>query len=185
MNDNSPDLGSFDPSIHDRGASSLKFAVWTVISNIVFRNSFVALSSFKVTLLRVFGARIGDGVVIKPNVSIRYPWKLAIGNNCWIGEAVWIENVANVTVGDNVCLSQNAFILAGSHDHTKTSFDENSKPIIISNGVWLGARTVVCSGVTCHTNSILSVNSVATRDLDSNSIYMGNPAVFVKKRIIT
>ena len=56
--------------------------------------------------MRLFGASVGKGVIINPRVNIKYPWKLVIGSNVWIGEKVWIDNLADVTIGDNVCLSQ-------------------------------------------------------------------------------
>lgn len=178
------ELATYDASKHDRGASTLKFAVWTIISNLVFKTYLFRASSLKGKILRSFGANIGTGVVIKPNVSIRYPWKLSIGDDCWIGEDVWIENPSNVTIGNNVCISQSALILAGSHDYRKTTFDDNSKPIIIEDGVWIGARAAVCSGVTCKRNSILGVNAVATGHLREDTIYMAQRAVVPKKRVI-
>jgi putative colanic acid biosynthesis acetyltransferase WcaF len=142
------------------------------------------ISTFKVFILRLFGAKIGKSVNIKPKVNIKYPWKLAIGDYTWIGENVWIDNLENVTIGESCCLSQGAMILCGNHNHSKSTFDLIVKPVVIEDGAWVGAQAVVCPGVTLKTNALLTVYSVATSDLEANSIYQGNPAVKIKDRII-
>jgi len=139
----------------------------------------------KILLLKLFGASVGNGVVIKPNVNIKYPWFLRIGDYSWIGEDVWIDNLAKVEIGSHVCISQGAFLLCGNHDYTKPSFDLMVKPIIIEDGVWVGAKSVVCPGVTCFSHAILSVGSIATKNLEAYSIYQGNPAQKIKERRIT
>jgi putative colanic acid biosynthesis acetyltransferase WcaF len=135
-------------------------------------------------LLRLFGAKIGKGVNIKQKVNIKYPWKLTIGDYSWIGEKVWIDNLDQVIIGKNCCLSQESMLLCGNHDFKKTTFDLITKPITLKNGSWIGAKSVVCPGVTLEENSILSVGSVATGNLDSNSIYQGNPAIKIKDRVL-
>jgi putative colanic acid biosynthesis acetyltransferase WcaF len=134
--------------------------------------------------LGVFGAKIGKGLVIKPHVSIKYPWNLTIGDHCWIGERTWIDNLDKVSIGNNVCLSQGALILSGNHDYKSTKFDLIVKPIIIEDGAWIGAKSIVCQGVTIKSHAVLLVNSVAVQDLDSYCIYRGNPAEKIKERII-
>jgi putative colanic acid biosynthesis acetyltransferase WcaF len=132
----------------------------------------------------MFGAKIGTGVVIKPGVNIKYPWFLEMGDHCWIGEEVWIDNLALVSIGNNVCLSQGAYLLTGSHDYKKRSFDLITKPIVLEDGVWIGAKATVCPGITCHAHSVLAVGSIATSDLEPYSIYQGNPAIKKRERVI-
>jgi putative colanic acid biosynthesis acetyltransferase WcaF len=81
-------------------------------------------------------------------------------------------------------LSQNTYILAGSHNYKKEAFDLILGKILLEDGVWLGAKSIVCPGVICKTHSILTVGSVATKDLDEYGVYQGNPAVFKRKREI-
>ena len=109
---------------------------------------------------------------------------MIIGDDCWLGENVWIDNLDNISIGNNVCLSQGALLLTGNHDYTVSNFPYRNAPIILEDGVWIGAQTVVCSGVVCKSHSILSVGSVATKTLEEYTIYQGNPAVAVRKRII-
>ena len=141
-------------------------------------------SSIRIKILRTFGSTIGNGVVIKPNVNIKYPWFLTIGNDCWIGEDVWIDNLAQVSIGNNVCLSQGAYLLTGSHDYKKEAFDLMLGKIVLEDGVWIGAKSVVCPNVTCKSHSVLAVGSIATSDLDAYGIYQGNPALFKRRREI-
>ncbi len=169
----------------DIGAGKLKQIVWYCINVLFFKNSINISSGLKIFLLKLFGASIGEGVVVKPAVNIKYPWKLTIGNHSWIGEKVWIDNLSAVVIGNSVTISQGALLLTGSHDHTKETFDFISFPIILEDGAWIGARAVVAGGVTCHTHSILGINSVAESNLLAYTIYKGNPAVPVIKRSIT
>ena len=132
----------------------------------------------------MFGAKVGSVVVVKPSVSVKYPWFLSVGDNCWIGEGVWIDNLSQVTIGNNVCLSQDSYLLTGSHNYKKETFDLILGEIILEDGVWIGAKAVVCPGVICKSHSVLSVGSVATQDLEEYGIYQGNPAVLKRKRQI-
>ncbi|MGV3765565.1 MAG: WcaF family extracellular polysaccharide biosynthesis acetyltransferase [Chitinophagaceae bacterium] len=166
------------------GASKVKQALWYCTNVVFFINPLNPLSKLKVWLLRVFGAEIGTGVTIKPGVNIKYPWKLKVGDHCWIGENVWIDNLSEVTMAGNVCISQGAMLLTGNHDYTKITFDLMVKPIVLKNGAWVGAKAIVCPGVTMGENAVLTVQSVAVKDLEPSGIYQGNPALLVKKRVI-
>lgn len=128
---------------------------------------------------------MGHHVLIKPLVNIKYPWFLTIGNNVWIGEKVWIDNLEMVSIGNNVCLSQECLLLTGNHNYTQSSFDLIVKPIVLEDGVWIGARAIVCGGTVCRNHSVVTAGSVATGELQEMGIYKGNPCVKIKERIIT
>jgi putative colanic acid biosynthesis acetyltransferase WcaF len=176
------DLSKFNNSWYNPGGA-LRRLLW-YITNLLFLRSGMPFNGLKVFLLRLFGARLGNGVVIKPHVNIKYPWKLAIADNCWLGENVWIDNLGDVAIGKNVCLSQGAMLLCGNHDFSKVSFDLVVKNITLEDGVWIGAQSVVCPGVVCRTHSVLAVGSVATKDMEAYSIYQGNPAIKIKERML-
>lgn len=162
----------------------LKRIVWYYTNLIFFINPYFPFSRPKLKLLKLFGAQIGTGVGIKPSVNIKYPWFLSIGNNVWIGENVWIDNLCKVTIKDNVCISQGAMLLTGNHNFKKRTFDLMIGEICLEEGVWIGAKSIVCPGVTCYSHSVLTVGSVCTDNLNAYSIYQGNPAKFVKMRKI-
>jgi putative colanic acid biosynthesis acetyltransferase WcaF len=132
----------------------------------------------------LFGARIGKGVVIKPRVNIKYPWNLSIGDYSWIGEGVWIDNLTKVDIGPHCCLSQGAMLLCGNHDYSKSTFDLRIGPIVLEEGVWIGANSMVVGNTKCLSHSVLAVNSVAGRQLDAYGIYRGNPAEKIRERVV-
>lgn len=177
-------LKTFNTGNFDKGAGYPKIIIWYLINALIVRASWNPFMRIKIILLRLFGAKIGKGLIIKNNVCIKFPWKLTIGDNVWLGEQVWIDNLDNVTIGDNVCISQGALLLTGNHDYTLTSFDYRNAPISIEDGAWIGAKSVVCPGVTVKSHAILTVGSIATKNMDAYKVYQGNPAAAVRNRII-
>jgi putative colanic acid biosynthesis acetyltransferase WcaF len=167
-----------------RPGSWLKRMLWHVASRLFINTYFPYPMSFKCIVLKAFGTKLGKGVVIKPKVNIKYPWYLTVENDTWIGEKVWIDNLAEVRIGQNVCLSQGAMLLTGNHNYRAPTFDLVLGPIILEDGVWIGAQAIVCPGVKCGSHAVLTVNSVATQPLEPYGIYQGNPAVFIKTRQI-
>ncbi|MCR5312406.1 MAG: WcaF family extracellular polysaccharide biosynthesis acetyltransferase [Bacteroidaceae bacterium] len=176
------DLSTFTIGNFDKGAGKIKIALWYFINALFVRASWNPFMSIKILLLRMFGAKIGDGLVIKNNVIIKSPWFLTIGNNVWLGEGCWIDNLERVDIGNNVCISQGAMLLTGNHDYKDRSFSYLNKPIIIKDGAWIGAKSIVCPGVTIDENAILTVGSIATHNLIHDTIYQGNPAREIRKR---
>ncbi|MFP4089242.1 MAG: WcaF family extracellular polysaccharide biosynthesis acetyltransferase [Cyclobacteriaceae bacterium] len=180
----SSDLSTFNNAWYKPGKPLFIRLLWYYTNALFFKSSWMLIPGIKPYLLRLFGARVGKGVIIKPNVNIKYPWKLSIGNYVWIGENAWIDNLDEVSIGNHVCISQGAMLLCGSHNYKKTSFDLMTAGIVLQDGVWIGAHAVVCPGVTCASHSILSVSSVANSNLLPHTIYQGNPAQPKRKRII-
>lgn len=177
-------LDLYNNSWFKPGRNVVVRTLWFFINALVLNSNLIPISSIKIILLRIFGSKIGKGVVIKPNVNIKYPWKLTIGDYSWIGEGVWIDNLDEIVIGAHCCLSQGCMLLCGNHNYKKETFDLITKPISIMEGAWVGAKAVVCPGVNLNPHSILSVGSIATTDLSENCIYSGNPAVFKKERNI-
>lgn len=174
---------NFDKKDFSTGASSLKIMCWYFVSAIFIRSGIIPFSTVIVFILKLFGAKIGKDVRIKPYIYIHYPWKLVIGDHSWLAECR-IENLAQVTIGKNVCVSQKAMLLTGNHDFSVQGFDLITKAITLENGVWIGANAVVCPGITANSHAVLTVGSIATKNLDAYGIYQGNPAVKIKDRVI-
>lgn len=165
--------------------SIFKRTIWYVIHSCFFKSAWNISSSIKIMWLRVFGASIGKQVTIKPRVSIKYPWKLSVGNHCWIGEGVWIDNLDQVTLEDHVCLSQGAFLECGNHNYNSKKFDLMTAPIYLKQGTWIGAKALVGPGVTTGSHAVLSLGAVATKDLEPHTVYGGNPAIAIHERKIS
>jgi putative colanic acid biosynthesis acetyltransferase WcaF len=178
------DLSTYDNSWYAPGAGGAKRILWYYVNAFILNTSWLPVSAVKVFLLRLFGARVGSGVTIKPSVNIKYPWRLSIGNHVWIGENVWIDNLALVTIGDNCCLSQGSMLLTGNHNFKLPTFDLIVKEITLEDGVWVGAKSIICPGVHCGSHSVLTVGAIASSDLKPYGIYRGDPATFVKERVI-
>jgi putative colanic acid biosynthesis acetyltransferase WcaF len=176
------DLSKYRVSHYKSGRNALIRFLWYFTNVFFFLNPFNPVSFLKVLLLRLFGAKVGKGVNIKPSVNIKYPWRLKIGNYVWIGEKVWIDNLANVQIGDNSCISQGALLLTGNHNYKRSSFDLMVGEIILEEGVWIGAKSIVAPGVTCGSHSVLSAGSMLSSDMEAYSIYTGNPAKKTKTR---
>lgn len=183
MNLEKVDLSTFRNDWYKPG-NIVKRTVWFITGRIFINTYLPFPQPVKRFVLRVFGAYLGKRVVIKPKVNIKYPWKLSIGDNSWIGELAWIDNLGQVSIGSNVALSQGCFLLCGNHDYKKASFDLIIGDISIEDGAWIGARSVVCPGVTCGSHSVLSAGSVATKNLEPYNVYQGVPAVKIRKREI-
>jgi putative colanic acid biosynthesis acetyltransferase WcaF len=132
----------------------------------------------------MFGSKIGKGVVLKSGVKIKFPWRLEVGDHSWVGEDVWIDNLASVRIGSHACVSQGAYLCTGSHDWSSPSFDLIVKPITVGDNAWVAAKSTVGPGVTVGEGAVLGLGSTTSKDLEPWSIYAGSPAVFVKRRTL-
>ena len=177
-------LDKFDGIPFDKGASICKQVLWFFVNALLVRASWNPFMGIKIWLLRVFGAKIGHGLIIKNNVIIKFPWKLTVGDNVWLGENCWIDNLDNVLIGNNVCISQGALLITGNHDYRKSDFPYRNAPIIIEDGAWVGAKVVVAPGVRVSSYSILTLGTIITKDTEPWGIYQGNPGVKIKERHI-
>lgn len=176
-------LEKFDNGKYPHG-NILARVLWLFISAACFELPLPLPYLFKTSILRILGASIGKKTVIKPSVRIKYPWFLTAGDNAWIGEGAWIDNIGKVTIGNNVCISQGAYITTGNHDYKKEAFNLIVKDVNIEDGVWVGAKAIVCPGVTLKTHSVITAGSVITNDAEPYTVYQGNPARPIRKRII-
>jgi putative colanic acid biosynthesis acetyltransferase WcaF len=164
------------------GASKTKQLLWFLLGPLFIRNPLIPFSGFRKWVLELFGASIGVEARIRPGVQIKFPWKLKMGDHVWLGENCWIDNITDVNIGSHVCISQGAMLCTGNHNYNSPAFELMMKPIVLEDGVWIGAKAIVCPGITAQTHSMLTAGSVATRDMDAYGIYQGNPAVLVKNR---
>lgn len=177
-------------SLHDfknawfkRSRPKLVEALWIVVSAL-FVASWLPGSFHRRVLLHLFGAKFGKRVVIKPGVRVKFPWKLSIGSDTWIGEDVWIDNLDSVEIGDNCCLSQGAYLCTGSHDWGSPTFELITKPIRIQNCAWIAAQASIAPGTIVGEGAVVAMGSVAVGVVEPWSISQGNPAKRIKARYI-
>ncbi len=160
----------------NRGRSKVFELIWYLAKCAFFLSPLPWPSKWKCAILRFFGAKVGGGVVIKPRVNIHFPWKLEIGDHCWLGEEVFILNFEPVKLGSDVCLSQRAFLCAGNHDFRDPAFSYRNGPITILDGAWVGAQVFVGPDVEVGGEAVLTAGAIVTKSVPGNRIYSGNPA---------
>ncbi len=175
-------LSTFNNDSYHPGRSMAWQLAWFFFGLPLLRSGWIPFSGLRVRLLRMFGASIGAGVVIKPGVRVKYPWRLTVGNHCWIGEDCWIDNIADVRLGNDVCLSQASYLCTGNHDWSDPGFRLIEQAISIGDGAWIGARATVCPGVVIGESAVMAAGSIANRAVPANEIHAGNPARFVRDR---
>lgn len=178
------DLSLFNNSWYDPERFLVVRSLWFFGGLPILRSKWIPSSALRVFLLRAFGASVGGGVVVKPGVRIKHPWMLTIGENAWIGENCWIDNLAPVTIADNACLSQDCYICTGNHDWSDAAFGLIVKPVEIGAGAWVGARALIAPGVILETGAVAAAGSVVTKRIPAWEIHAGNPASFIRRRII-
>jgi len=159
-------LDHYNNSDFERGAPLLKEALWWLVRSLLFAPWFPIPSGVKVAALRLFGAKVGRGVVIRSRVNITFPWKVTIGNHVWIGDEVLILSLAPVNISSHVCISQRAFLCTGSHKFKSENFDLLTKPITIGEGSWVAANVFIGAGVTLTPGTVCSAGSVVLKNAD-------------------
>ena len=166
----------------DPGRSRAVFGLWYLLKCFFFLSPVPWPSGFKSWLLRRFGAEVGKSVYWKPRVNIHLPWKLKIGDYSWVGEEVCIMNFAPVAIGANCCLSQRSFLCSGNHDYRALDMAYRHAPIVLEDGVWIGACAFVGPGVTIGADAVVAAMSLANRSLAGGWIHAGHPCIPVRRR---
>ena len=146
-------------------------------------SSFLPGTWWRIFLLRAFGSKIGIGCRFKPRMHVTSPWMLRIGNFCWLGEAIWIDNLTHVCLGTNVCISQGVYICTGNHDYRSLSFDLKLGPVLIEDEVWVAANSVLAPGTIIRHGVVVALASVVSGEVPANVIVRGNPALKVGVRL--
>jgi putative colanic acid biosynthesis acetyltransferase WcaF len=177
------DLKTFRLPANFRGRSGLAVQLWWLVQSTLFRVSPQVMYGFRRWLLRRFGAQIGVGVIIRPSVSIPYPWKLKIGDHSWIGDNAVLYSFATITIGSNVVVSQKSYLCAGTHDYRSPSFDIQAFPIVIEDEAWIAADVFIAPGVTIGRGAVVGSRSSVFNDLPQMMVCVGSPARPVRPRL--
>lgn len=176
------DLSLFRVEEGFRGRSAWLVQLWWVVQAVFFRPSPQFLYGWRRFLLRLFGAKIGKKVIIRPSVRTVYPWKVSVGDYSWIGDDVVLYSLGEIEIGAHSVVSQQSYLCAATHDYRDTSFPLVEKKIKIHGEVWLAAGVFVHPGVEIAKGVIVGARSVVTENLDEAIIYIGHPAKAVKER---
>lgn len=161
----------------------VKRVLWGIVWTLFFRPSpRVFFDGWRVFLLRLFGAKVGQSVRIANTVKVLYPWELEIGTGSWVGWNVDIYNYAKVTIGTMSVVSQYTYLCTGTHDYVKPDFPLVFFPITIGDGAWVAADCFVGPGVTIGNRAIVASRSVVTKDQPEGMICAGHPCKPIKER---
>jgi putative colanic acid biosynthesis acetyltransferase WcaF len=163
------DLAQFDADGYDRGRGRLWQALWHFVS-FVFFQAFWLPRSWRPEILRLFGAQVGRGVIIRHDVRIMWPWKLSIGDDTWLGEGLRIVNLETIEIGANVCISQGVMLCSGSHDYRKVSFPYRNRPIRICEASWIAARAMVLPGVTIGAGVVIAAGETVRSNVPDDTL---------------
>ena len=182
----------YNPSQRSLERASLKVILlnklWMCFQNTMFRYSW-RFNRFRMMLLRLFGAKLfvkkGSYVSIQPGVSIASPWNLLIGALSSIGDNTWVYALDKITIGQKTCIGEYVKLLTGYHDITTWNFQFRTKPISIGSCVWIATGATVLPGVTIGDGAVVAAEAVVTKDVEPWTVVGGNPAKFIKKRVVS
>jgi putative colanic acid biosynthesis acetyltransferase WcaF len=152
-------LADFTRAGYDKGRGKLWQAAWFAVMNLVFMAWWCPVR-LRPVILRAFGATIGRQVFIRHRVRVLWPWKLTIGDNCWIGEGVWLLNLEPITIDHDVCISQEALLCTGSHAHRDPAFEYDNGPIHVGAGAWIATRATVLRRAVVVAGEVVPAGSV-------------------------
>ncbi len=161
-------LAQFTGKGYDKGRSPLVCAAWALVAEPLNR-SILCPPSVRAKVLRAFGAQIGENVNIRNGVRIHWPWKLSIGDNSWVGVDSYLLNLEPITIGEDVCISQQAFLCTGSHDASDQAFEFDNAPIVIEDGAWVAARATVLRGVTVGRDAVVGATALVYKDVPAGA----------------
>jgi putative colanic acid biosynthesis acetyltransferase WcaF len=166
-----------------RGKNAFIVQLWWIVQGTFFRMSPQFMYGFRRFLLRLFGAKIGKKVIIRPTVRITYPWKVSIGNYSMVGDDVVLYSLGDIEIGDNVVISQKSYLCTGSHDYLQIDFPIFAKKITIENQCWLATDVFVAPGITIKEGTVVGSRSSVYKDLPANKVCVGNPAKIIRERL--
>ena len=169
------DLRRYDQSWFDRGRPGWLILLWWLVQAIAFPVTPHPFSGLRIGLLRLFGARIGKGVVIRPTARFTFPWKIEIGDYSWIGDDVVFYSLDAIRIGDHSIISQKSYLCTGSHDWQDPAFKLLTAPITIGNGVWIATDCFISPGVEIGANAVIGARSSVFKSIPSDQICWGNP----------
>lgn len=184
MTERVQDLKSFRLPPNFRGRPGWYVQLWWIVQATLFRWSPQFLYGWRRFVLRLFGAKIGEGCIIRPTVEVTYPWKLTMGDYCWVGDHAALYTLGEIHIGDNACVSQHCYLAAATHDYTRPTFDMIDKRITIEPEAWLATGVFVAPGITIGRGTVVAARSVVVRDLPPMMLCAGNPARVLRPRPI-
>lgn len=158
-----------------------KVYAWSAAELLLVNNPWQISSRVRRAVLVAFGAQIGVGVVLRPRLRVRFPWKLVIGDRSWIGEDVWLHNQAQLTIGSDAAISQGTFITTGSHAHRRDMALITS-PVVIEDGAWITARCIILGGSRIGSSAVVAPGTVVRGEVPPGVVFGQPPGSVLGQR---
>jgi putative colanic acid biosynthesis acetyltransferase WcaF len=168
-------LAAYDVGPYTRGRPGWLVLLWWWVQAIAFPLTPHPCNGLRVALLRLFGAQVGQGVVVRPSARITFPWRVTLGNHSWIGDHVVLYSLAPITIGHHCVISQHSYLCTGSHSLASPQFSLQTAPIVVGNGAWIATDCFIAPGVTIGANAVVGVRSTVLQSLPNQWVCMGTP----------
>lgn len=168
-------LQQYDQSWFDRGRPQWVVLLWWLVQAIAFPLTPHSCHAPRRWLLRRFGARIGQGVLIRPTARITYPWKVEIGDHSWIGDDVVLYSLDQIRIGQHCVVSQKSYLCTGSHTIHDPAFGLETGAIAIGNGTWIAADCFIAPGVSIGANAVIGARSTVLTSMPAYQVCWGHP----------
>ncbi|MEG3863554.1 hormogonium polysaccharide biosynthesis acetyltransferase HpsU [Microcoleus sp. herbarium12] len=169
------DLRLYNQSNFDRGRPGWLILWWWFVQAIAFPLTPHPCNSIRSGLLRLFGAKIGRGAVIRPTARFTYPWKIEIGDCSWIGDDVVLYSLDRIAIGKHCVISQKSYLCTGTHDPQDPAFSLITAPVIINHGVWIAADCFIGAGVEIGANALIGARSSVFKNMPASFVCTGTP----------
>lgn len=176
------DLSKFKVEADFRGRSAVVVQLWWIVQALLVHPSPQFMYGWRRFLWKLFGAEIGEGVLIRPSVRVTYPWKVKIGDYSWIGDRAELYSLGPIIIGDHAVVSQDSYLCAATHDYKRVDFPLVERAIFVKDQAWIAAGAFVAPGVTIGKGAIIGARSVVLDDVPESTIWAGNPAKKIKTR---
>lgn len=176
-------LDSFSLPTGFRGRSAIVVQLWWLVQSTLFGCSPQFMYGWRRWLLKLFGAKVGKNVLVRPSVKITYPWNVSIGDHVWIGDEVVLYSLGEIEISANAVVSQRSYLCAASHDYSKPNFPIYAKKITIGPSAWLATDVFVAPGVTIGEGVVVGARSSVFHNLPPMMVCIGSPAKPIKQRL--
>lgn len=163
-------------------ANRLRRLLWQLTWLLAARWTPPPFHRWRIFVLRFFGAKVSWKAYVYSSAEIWAPWNLTIDDYGTLARGVTCYNIAPVTIGNRTVVSQGAQLCTGTHEYRDPDFPLISRPITIGRRAWICANAFVGPGVNVGDGVVLAAASVAFRDLDAWTVYVGNPASVIRQR---
>ncbi|MGC1305618.1 MAG: WcaF family extracellular polysaccharide biosynthesis acetyltransferase [Phormidesmis sp.] len=178
------DLGQYHQPGYEAGGSRLAMMVWWLVQATVFPLTLHTAHGIRCWLLRRFGAKVGQHVIIRPTARFTYPWNIEIGDHSWIGDDAVLYSLAPIKLGRHCVISQESYLCTGSHDISDPRFGLVTGEIVVENGAWVATDCFIGPDVRIGANAVIGARSAVFQDMPPGQICLGTPCKPVKPRPI-